>query len=168
MNPGKKNKKIPGIEDKPSFLRAFEALSKSGAQYLYVGGVAANLHGVARSTKDVDILIPKDLKNSKKILDCLSENLLWGIAKEISPEEVIRKPFTLIGDQPRVDLLLQAGKIRFAEAYPKRKETLIDGIKFPYVCIEDLILSKDTDRLQDKAVVEELKAIQDFEKNKNK
>lgn len=158
MKRGKKSKKTPGIGELPHILTGLKALSESGAKYLVVGGIAAGLHGLARTTKDIDILIPKDLKNTEKILKSL-EKLSWGISREIIAEEVISKPFTIIGDMPRVDLLLRAGKLIFEDAYPNRLSRVIDGMKINYVSIDDLILSKHTGRARDKLEIEEIKKL---------
>ena len=132
--PGKKNKKTPGIgnETLPHLFLGLKALADSKAKYIIVGGIATNLHGLSTATKDIDVLIPKDLENTEKILKGL-ENLGWGLSKELFAEDVIKKPFTIIGDQPRVDLLLIAGKINFEQAYPNREQKTIEGIKIPYL-----------------------------------
>lgn len=148
MKRGKKSKKTRGIGEEIHLLTGLKILARSGAKYLLVGGVAANLHGVARGTKDIDVLIPRDLENTQKILKAL-ENLTWGISREIDPQEVLKKPFTIIGDTPRVDLLWRAGKIKFKDAYPNRIERKIQGIKVPFVSQADLLRSKDTGRPRD-------------------
>lgn len=164
MKPGGKNKKIRGIDDIPHILTGLECLSRSGADYLIVGGVASNLHGLARGTKDIDVLIPKDRDNAEKILKAL-EGLMWGISREIFPEEVISKPFTIIGDTPRVDLLLRAGKLTFQDAYPRRLVRSVGRINIPYVSMSDLILSKQTGRPRDALEIRELL---DLKKTKGK
>lgn len=158
---GKRNKKTRGFFKRGwevSFLKVLKLLEKSGAKYLIVGGVAGNLHGLSRTTKDIDLLIPKDLENARKILGVLSQ-LTWGIAKEISAEEVIAKPVTIIGDQPRVDLLLVAGKTKFEDANQRKETRTIEGIKIPFVSLDDFLKSKQTDRPLDALVVEEIKKL---------
>lgn len=163
MKNGEKNKRTLG-SDKDSFLDLFRWLDRSGALYIIVGGVAANLHGLARSTKDIDLLIPKNFENTEKILEAVS-HAAWGIAKEILPEDVLKRPFTIIGDMPRVDLLLRAGKLTFEDAYADHDERLIEGIRFPYASLDALILSKQTNRPRDLLEIEDLKIIK---KSKNK
>lgn len=168
MKNGKKDKPTRGIgkfsdNDWRDLLTGLKLLAESGAEYLIVGGVACNLHGLARATKDIDVLIPKDIENTEKILKAL-ENLLWGMSREILPEEVIAKPFTIIGDQPRVDLLLVAGKLKFKEAFPRRIEVEIDGIKTPFVSLDDLVLSKQTERPRDKLDLEEIEKLRKISK----
>lgn len=162
MKRGQKNKPTLGIDNEPTFFTGFRALAESGGKYLVVGGVAANLHGYSGSTKDIDVLIPKDLANTEKILRGL-DNLTFGISREILAEEVIQKPFTIIGDTPRVDLLLTAGKLKFDEAYPNRKVVTIEGIDIPYVSLDDLIKSKQTGRAKDLLFIQEIKKIKKLE-----
>jgi hypothetical protein len=94
MKPGEKNKITPGSSSRIKLLEVCRLLNRRRAKYLVIGGWACNLHGLIRGTKDVDLLIPRDVPNTEKILSALG-NLAWGVA---------RKPFTIIGDLPRVDL----------------------------------------------------------------
>jgi hypothetical protein len=139
-------------------LEALKLLANSGADYVIVGGVAANLHGLSRATKDIDILIPKDLENTEKILNALG-GLTWGIAREIPAEEVISKPFTIIGDMPRIDILLSAGKLNHKEASKNKEVRVIEGIKVSFASLEDLIRSKQTGRPNDEITIAELKKL---------
>lgn len=52
-------------------------LNSRSTVYMVVGGVAVALHGYVRATKDIDILVPRNLENTKRILDALSE-LPWA------------------------------------------------------------------------------------------
>jgi hypothetical protein len=51
-------------------------LNAHRVRYLVAGGVAANLHGSGRATKDVDILVPVDRANMVRLLEALAE-LPW-------------------------------------------------------------------------------------------
>lgn len=157
MSPGEKNKAILGSSSRIKLLEVCRLLNRKRAKYLLIGGWACNLHGLIRGTKDIDLLIPKDVANTEKILSALA-NLPWGIARELNAEEVVRKPFTIIGDLPRVDLLTQGGgRVRYEDAEPTALKALIDGVRLPYVDVETLIRTKRTDRLQDRADVERLR-----------
>src|SRR5262247_4423233 len=54
-------------------------LNRHRVRYLLAGGVAANLHGSVRATADVDVLVPKDPRNTERLLAALAE-LPYGIA----------------------------------------------------------------------------------------
>ena len=51
------------------YLKIFRALEEHKVQYLLVGGLAMNLHGVPRMTMDIDLVIALDTKNLKDFID---------------------------------------------------------------------------------------------------
>jgi hypothetical protein len=138
-------------------------LNAAGAEYVVVGGFAVALHGVVRATKDVDILIRPSLENAHRILTAL-EGLAWGIAREIDPAELIARPITIIGDDPRVDILTLAWSVRYADAAPGALRADIEGVAVPYVDLATLIRTKQTGRFQDQADIESLETIRRLSK----
>jgi hypothetical protein len=100
----------------------------------------------------------KDKKNAGRLLQALS-NLLWGIAKEIKPEEILSKPITVIGDQPKVDVHTVAWNVKYREAVRTKKVRTIEGVRIPFASIDYLIRMKNTGRLQDKADIEKLRQL---------
>ena len=162
MKNGKKNKKTQSFGENLDLIQSavviFTKLKSLNAKYVLVGGVACNLHGLPRSTQDIDLLIPRDTKNTEKILEALSD-LPWQQARELDAEEVIKKPFTIIGDQPRVDLLTIAGTERFEAAFAKALTRKILKTEIVFADLDTLIESKKTDRTTDKADVEKLKRL---------
>jgi len=126
-------------------------------RYLLAGGVAANLHGSVRATKDVDILVPRDARNTARLLDALAD-LPYGVARELDPADVARAPITIVGDDPRVDILTVAWTVSFEEAWPRRLVRRIGGVRVPYLSRQDLIASKQTGRPADLADLEVLAA----------
>lgn len=124
-------------------------------RYLIAGGVAANLHGSVRATKDVDLLVPRDVTNMQRLLNALSE-LPYGIARELDAAEIASKPITIIGDDPRVDVLTVAWTVSFEDAWPRRIVRRISGVRVPYLSKPDLIASKQTGRASDLADTEQL------------
>jgi hypothetical protein len=136
-------------------LKVCGLLNAAQVRYVVVGGFALALHGYPRFTKDVDILIEPTLDNATRTLKAL-EDLTWGISRELDPADVIAKPFTIVGDDPRVDILTLACSVRYADAAPKIQVLEIEGVAVPIPDIDTLIRTKQTDRLRDKADVEEL------------
>lgn len=88
-----------GIGDK--WIDVCRLLNRRGAAYIVVGGIAVNLHGHVRATRDLDILVPRDIENTRRILEALAE-LPYGMARELDAETVDARPITIIGDDPRV------------------------------------------------------------------
>lgn len=134
-------------------------------RYAVVGAFALALHGAPRATNDVDILLDNDEENVRRALDALSA-LPLGLANELTVAEVAKKPLTIIGDDPRVDLITIAWSVRYADAAPRLQKEVIDGVEVPYVDIDTLIRSKRTDRLRDKADVEELERLKQLQQEK--
>lgn len=133
-------------------------LNEGGVAYVVVGGFALAYHGVVRATKDIDVLIEPTVDNARRALQALEE-LTWGVSRELDPSEIVANPITVIGDDPRVDLLTLAWSVRYADAAPTAERVAIDGVEVPFVDIDTLIRSKQTDRFQDKADVENLERV---------
>ena len=146
-------KRIPGTDNR--VLKVCRLLNEHRVRYVIAGGVAANLHGSVRATKDVDLLVPPDVANMERLLDALSA-LPWGIARELDPADLAARPITIIGDDPRVDVLTEAWSVTFKHAWPRRRVRRINGTRVPFLSIADLRTSKRTGRASDKADLEAL------------
>ena len=146
-------RRTPGTDNR--VLRVCRLLNRHRARYLLAGGVAANLHGSVRATKDVDILVPRDKANTARVLAALGE-LPYGIASELEASEIARNPITIVGDDPRVDILTVAWTVTFDQAWTGRVVRRIEGTRVPYLGRDDLIASKQTGRASDLADIEQL------------
>ena len=62
-------KTTPGTDNR--VLLVCRLLNRHRVRYVLAGGVAANLHGSVRATKDVDVLVPKDPDNTTRLLEFL-------------------------------------------------------------------------------------------------
>lgn len=136
-------------------------LNEEGARYVLIGASAMQLWGTTRATRDVDLLIEPTADNVRRVLDALG-NLGFSYAREWSVEEVLRKPITVIGDAPRVDLFTVAWSVHYADAAADATEFKLEGVRIPTASIDHLIASKQTGRLQDAADIEVLEAIRDL------
>ena len=125
---------------------------------MIVGGFALALHGAIRATKDIDVLIEPTLENARRALEAL-RGLTYGIARELDPAEVITRPITIVGDDPRVDLLTIAWSVRYADAAPSLLRLRVEDVEIPVADLETLIRSKQTGRPQDRADVETLEQL---------
>ncbi len=134
------------------------ALNSEDARYVLVGAMAVQLWGSTRATRDVDILIEATVPNAERVLRALSQ-LGFGLAREWLAEEVAKKPVTVVGDVPRVDVLTVAWSVHYPEAARDATVFEVEGVKIPAASIEHLIASKRTGRLQDAADIETLEEI---------
>lgn len=94
----------------------------------------------------------------ERLLAALSE-LPFGVATELDLDQVMKKPITIVGDDPRVDILTVAWVVTFEDAFRSRIVRRIDGVRVPYLALRDLLRSKRTGRAQDLADIEVLKAV---------
>jgi predicted nucleotidyltransferase len=133
-------------------------LNEHGARYILVGASALQLWGTTRATRDVDVLIEATPENAARVLGALAR-LGFGLAGQWLAEEVARKPVTIIGDSPRVDILTLAWSLRYPEAARDAVVFRVDGVDIPTASIDHLIASKRTGRLQDAADIEVLEEI---------
>lgn len=156
MSAGAVRRRTPGTDNR--VLRVCRLLNRRRVRYLVAGGVAANLHGSVRTTKDVDLLVPPDESNMERLIEALSE-LPWGVARELDAKTLLAKPITIVGDDPRVDVLTVAWAVTFAAAWPNRIVRRIAGIRVPFLSLTDLIKSKQTGRPTDAADVAVLEGL---------
>lgn len=134
------------------------ALNREGSKYVVVGAMAVQLWGSTRATRDIDILIEATVPNAERVLRALGQ-VGFGLAREWMAEEIARKPVTVIGDIPRVDVLTVAWSVHYPEAARDATVFEIEGVEIPAASIEHLIESKRTGRLQDAADIEVLEEI---------
>jgi len=149
-------RRTPGTANR--VLLVCRLLNRHRVRYLIAGGVAANLHGSVRATRDVDILVPRDLANMTRLVRALSE-LPYRVARELDPAELVRKPVTIVGDDPRVDVLTVAWTVTCDAAYSRRVVRRIQGTRVPFLSLDDLIASKRTGRPSDQADIDTLTPI---------
>jgi predicted nucleotidyltransferase len=137
-----------------SLLAAFVA---ARVEFAVVGGVAVNLHGYFRATQDIDIFIRPTLENAQKAFHALLTigAPLDGLeaADLLNDEENLR--FGASDDH--IDILASIGEMPFDQVWRNRIETEVDGLRIPFISLDDLIANKQqVGRLRDLADVEEL------------
>jgi hypothetical protein len=57
-------------------LRVIVSLNQSGVDYVVVGGVALNFHGLIRATEDLDVFVRPDPDNIRRLRDALRS--IWS------------------------------------------------------------------------------------------
>jgi predicted nucleotidyltransferase len=95
------------MSEQAPLLRVCSLLNKHDAKYLIVGARACWLHGYVRATSDVDILIPEDLENHKRIIAALSE-LEDRVAAELTPQDFVDNIVVKVADEVEVDVSTRA------------------------------------------------------------
>jgi len=156
------------------FRKIFRELNDLGIDYLVVGGLAVNFHGVPRMTYDIDLMIFLQQDNINRLVTKLTE---WGYRPKIpiNPHDLAdeAKRNSWIKDNHMKALnfyseTLPIGEINFVIDSPIPYDTLksraisveLEGIRIPTISIHDLIeLKVWAGRKQDLSDVEHLKVI---------
>jgi len=121
--------------------QVFASFDSHDVQYVVIGGIAAVLHGVPRTTFDMDILIEATHENARRLLQALREAGL-GTAELTSPEEIVANAITIFQDRVRIDVQTQTPGIEFEDAWVRRETMVYDGQPFFILSKKDLIASK--------------------------
>ena len=158
------------LEDLPSELdrgpldpvRIFAALERHAVEYLTIGGVAVNVHGHVRNTRDVDILIEWDAENMRRLAAALADldAKLFGVDADLldidprDPEDLLNGAnFTLRTVAGGLDLF-DPGEIPggrpYEEMRPRAVEAVVQGVQVRAVGLDDLIrLKRESGRDRD-------------------
>lgn len=135
------------------------ALNAHGVKFLVVGGYAFGAYTEPRATKDLDIFIQSDEKNSEAIYRALAD--FGAPLHSLSPADFRDGSCFQIGTPPgRIDILQQIDGLTFHEAWTNRVEAIIEGeIRVAIISREDLIRNKlASGREQDLLDVKKLRA----------
>lgn len=140
-------------------LKVCSFLNEAGARYLLVGGQAVILHGLVRTTEDVDILIEATEDNARRVWEALAR-LEDGAVRQLTPLDLLDGVIK-VADEVEVDVSVHAWKVSYADAVATALEVVIDGVRVPYVGYESLIASKQTYREKDQMDILQLRGLKE-------
>ena len=129
-------------------LRVCQLLNEAGASYLVCGAQACILHGLVRTTEDVDILVEPTEENCRRVIAGLSK-LADGAARELTPKDILENVVIKVADEVEVDVSTQAWRVTYADAIATAREATVEGVRIPFLSVDSLIASKETYREQD-------------------
>lgn len=156
------------------YLELFKALEQHKIRYMLVGGLAMNLHGVPRSTMDVDIVLALDPENLKAFLDMAGDLKLKPVApisleglldpaqrrtwlKEKNMLVLALRPPDIKG--PTVDVLIDP-PLDIEAALKRAVRREVSKVNISLISIEDLIrLKEKSGRAQDLSDIEHLRRL---------
>lgn len=136
------------MDSMPPLLRVCILLNEAGAKYLICGAQACILHGLVRTTEDVDILVEATEENCQRVIDGLAR-MQDGAARELSPRDLLDNVVVKVADEVEVDVSTKAWKVSYGDAAPTAKQVVVKGVSIPYLGLDALIASKETYREQD-------------------
>lgn len=162
------------------YLPLFKALNDADVQYIIVGGLATVLHGYARLTADIDLVINLNQQEAEKAIKAITEMGLKA-RLPVDPmqftDKVIRESW--INDKnmlvfsffdPGNPLMILDVFVRepfpFKEMQQRAVSMDIGGINVPVCAIQDLIAMKSgTGRAKDEEDIKYLQGLLDHNEN---
>src|SRR5580765_1789042 len=129
------------MNSKPPLLHVCQLLNQAGAKYLICGAQACILHGLVRTTEDVDILVEATEENCQRVIDGLAR-MLDGAARELTPKDILENVVVKVADDVEVDVSTHAWKVTYADAIGSARETNLEGVRVPFLSLDSLIASK--------------------------
>ena len=132
------------------YARVLRVLTDGAVEFVLIGGVAANLHGSARATFDVDVVYSRARANITRLVKCLApyQPYLRGAPPGLPfqfDETTVRNGlnFTLDTQLGEVDVLGEvAGGGNYAQLLPHTVELDAFGVRCKCVTLERLIQLK--------------------------
>ncbi len=155
----------------------------NGVNYLIVGGIALNLHGVPRATFDLDIVVAWNESNVQKIEKILKKLnfkamvpvTLTELKDESKRKELVRKKHMFAlnfynVDDPleEIDILIKDVS-DFDKLFERKKTIKIDDYEIYLISLDDLIkLKRKSKRYKDREDMRNLMIVKQIkEKNNN-
>jgi hypothetical protein len=110
-------------KDMTDLIRAF---NRKGVEYLIIGGFAFGVHAQPRATKDLDLFIRSDARNSAAVFKALAE---YGLPLHGLTVKDLQDTTTglQIGVPPnRIDILQKIDGVTFEDAWRSRVQAVIE------------------------------------------
>jgi hypothetical protein len=129
------------------------------ASFIVIGAHALALHGVPRSTGDLDIWVRPDPENAARVWRALVRFGAPVEAMHLQPADLTRPGVVYqIGLPPRrIDVLTEISGLEFDEAWPSRVLHKIGEVEVPFLGREALLKNKrSSGRAKDLADLEAL------------
>ena len=123
-------------------------LAEEQVEYVLIGGFAMLLHGSARPTQDIDLLVdpsPKNVERIRRALSVLADNAVF----ELEPTDIENYTVVRVADEVVVDLLGSACGLTLADLEDQVQLGDIAGTPVRYLSAAALIRTKQTVRPKD-------------------
>nr|NQU91143.1 nucleotidyltransferase [Bacteroidota bacterium] len=136
-------------------------------EFIVIGGYSVIYYGYTRGTNDMDLWLEPDNNNKDKLIQALTK---YGIRssdlEKMNTFDFTKTNMFFIGKDPfRIDFLTKVQGVKWEDAIENVVKLEFNNHHIPIVSFDDLIKMKITsERLKDKADVEELQKISKFRK----
>ncbi len=130
-----------------------EAFNRYEVKYVVVGGFAVIMHGLARTTEDIDFFIEGSFENVERIKNALKSLYDDLSIDELKSEDIKEYAVIRYGtpDNFNIDLIGKIGEdlISFKDVERDAEIFEIDNLKIPVCSLDMLIRMKETMRDRD-------------------
>jgi hypothetical protein len=144
-------------EDVKALARYFD---EAEAEYAIIGGYGLAIHGLARFTEDVDVLVNPSAENSRRWIIALSR-LPDQAARELETDPDVfaaQKLYAIrINDEFTVDVLPSAAGLAWDELAAHVVPVQIDDVTVKVLDLEGLLKTKQGVRLKDRMDAEAIR-----------
>ena len=125
-------------------------LARHRVEYVLIGGTAMALHGFPRMTKDIDLLLPRDVRNNARLLKALTA-LRSSLSLDVLPDKkTLDAGFSTSAEgELGIDLLYVAASRTFDDYRKHIVERELDGVSVKILDVDGMLMSKQTDRPED-------------------
>ena len=149
------------------YEKEIKVLNRNRIRYLVIGGMAVNLYGIHRFTRDLDLMIDLSEDHLQKFLKVIEHLDYFTKTPESKWKELSAIAFLNRKDEDkRIDVFMK-NPIDFDRAYKKRKVFSAGNFRVPCVSLEDLLkLKTKADRLRDWIDIGSIKRMQELKKNR--
>lgn len=131
-------------------LKLAQALAAFNVEYVVIGGAAMALHGFARMTKDIDLLLPLDPANNSRLLRALESMPTHTEAlSQLRPEWMNKGHSTALEGEIYIDLLYVAASRSFDELRKHIQTVVLNGIPVVTLDVDGMLQTKRTSRESD-------------------
>ena len=133
------------------------SLNSANVKYLIVGGYALALHGLPRTTSDLDVFVEISAENADRLCAAIREFGFDSVGLQpkdfLSSDQVVQ-----LGVRPgRIDVLTSISGVEFEHAWSNRVSVVWEGLPVSVIGKADLIANKRaTGRPRDLTDVAEL------------
>ena len=124
------------------FEELLKLFNKNKVRYCIIGAYAVGIYGVPRYTKDMDLLVEPDVKNSQRIIKALAEFGFKSLG--LKEKDFIQKgKIVQLGYEPvRIDLITSIEGCDFQEVWKNKTIGTYGKQKAFFIGFDDLIKNK--------------------------
>lgn len=124
--------------------RIAAALDAAGIPYMVAGSFASGVHGIPRTTRDLDLVIDPDRNSLRALLAGLDDATYYVDHDAARDALAVRGQFNVIDIETgwKIDLVIRKIRPFSREELARRKAYVLDGVAAYVASPEDTILAK--------------------------